>query len=832
MTKVLKNKESKKQEHKTLVLLDAHAIIHRAYHALPNFSNSKGEPTGALYGIVAMLVNILKDIKPDYIAACFDLPKPTFRHKVFKEYKGGRKKSDGALVAQIIKSRDIFKAFNIPIYELEGYEADDLLGTIVEQVTVKPGLAAGGIDLDIVIASGDMDTMQLVQGKRVQVYTLKKGVKDTIMYDEAAVLERFKFTPTLLTDYKGLRGDPSDNIPGIKGIGEKTATDLIVKYGDLDGIYKALEKYEQDNDEDEEKVITPKEKKELKDNTGLTSRILGLLLDNKDEAYFSKMLATIVGDAPIQYELPSEEWLTEVESEPVIELLSSLELRTLVPRVKELLGVVEMDKELTKLTVEHLGEQEVQEVAIMLWLIKSDITNPTLDDILQFTNATTWVEAREAIEKLLKERGLVDVYEKVEKPLIQIIQQMNTAGVLLDSTYLEELSKEYHTELDIIEKDIYKLAGREFNIRSPKQLGEVLFSEDGLGLKSKKKTASGQYSTNEKELKKLAGEHSIIDKVFAYRELQKLLSTYVDNLPKMVASIEDGGDGRLHTQFLQSGTTTGRMASQSPNMQNIPTKSEHGRRVRKGFIAPRGSVLVALDYSQIELRIAAMLSADERLGQVFKDGGDIHEAVAMEVFNVNEGGVTSEMRRRAKAINFGILYGMGVNALRAGLQEGGDEVSHKEAKEYLTTYFERFSGLAAWIDQTKSDAARLGYTTTLFGRRRYFDGLQSKLPFIRAAAERMAVNAPVQGTAADIMKLATIAAGEYIQKAGIQDKVKLILQVHDELIYEMPEDGWQEYALAIEEVMESILPSELSQGVPIVADIKYGTNWAEMKGIE
>lgn len=828
MTKALKNKESKKQKHKTLVLLDAHAIIHRAYHALPDFSNSKGEPTGALYGIVAMLVNILKDIKPDYIAACFDLPKPTFRHKIFKEYKGGRKKSDDALVAQIIKSRDIFKAFNIPIYELEGYEADDLLGTIVEQVIYSTGSGQASekaeskfTNLDIVIASGDMDTMQLVQGKRVQVYTLKKGVKDTIMYDEAAVLERFKFIPTLLTDYKGLRGDPSDNIPGIKGIGEKTATDLIVKHGDLDAIYAALEVYKDTED-----------KKVIKENTGLTPRILALLLDNKDEAYFSKMLATIVGDAPMTYELPKEEWLTEVDAEPVMELLSELELRTLIPRVKELLGVVALDKELSKLTVEHIGEKEVQEVAIMLWLIKSDITNPTLDDILQFTNATTWVEAREAIEKLLKERGLVDVYEKVEKPLIPIIKQMNATGVLLDSEYLGELSKEYHTELDIIEKDIYKLAGREFNIRSPKQLGEVLFSEGGIGLKGKKKTASGQYSTNEKELKKLAGEHPIIEKVFAYRELQKLLSTYVDNLPKMVSSIEEGGDGRLHTQFLQSGTTTGRMASQNPNMQNIPTKSEHGRRVRKGFTAPRGSVLVALDYSQIELRIAAMLSQDEKLGQVFKDGGDIHEAVAMEVFNVSEGGVTSEMRRRAKAINFGILYGMGVNALRAGLQEGGDEVSHKEAKEYLTTYFERFSGLASWIDQTKSDAARLGYTTTLFGRRRYFDGLQSKLPFIRAAAERMAVNAPVQGTAADIMKLATIAASGYIQKAGIQDKVKLILQVHDELIYEMPEDGWQEYALEIEKIMESILPKELSRGVPIVADIKYGTNWADMKSIE
>jgi len=806
--KAQKNKEAKQLEHKTLVLLDAHAIIHRAYHALPDFSNSRGEPTGALYGIVAMLVNILKDIKPDYIAACFDLPKPTFRHKVYKEYKGGRKKSDDALVTQIMRSRDIFKAFNIPIYELEGYEADDLLGTIVEQVK----------NLDIVIASGDMDTMQLVQGTRVQVYTLKKGVKDTIMYDEAAVIERFKFVPKLLTDYKGLRGDPSDNIPGIKGIGEKTATDLIVKYGNLDAIYKGIEKYKDSS------------KDEIKQNTGLTPRVLGLLLDNKDEAYFSKMLATIVGDVPVTYALPAQGWLTEVNSESIITLLSDLELRTLVPRVKKLLGIVESESAQAQLTTEKIGEAEVQEVALMLWLIKSDITNPTLDDILQFTNATTWEEARGSIGKVLKERGLTEVYEKVEKPLLPIIQQMNKTGVLLDTKYLEDLSKEYHTELDILEQDIYKLAGQEFNIRSPKQLGEVLFDpEKGLGLKSKKKTASGNYSTNEKELKKLIHEHPIINKVFAYRELQKLLSTYVDNLPKMVADKEGGGDGRLHTQFLQSGTTTGRMASQSPNMQNIPTKSEHGRRVRKGFIASKGNVLVALDYSQVELRIAAILSRDEKLLQIFKSGGDIHEAVAMEVFNVKSAEVSSEMRRRAKAINFGILYGMGVNSLRAGLQEGGDEVTHKEAKEYLTTYFERFNGLAKWIDQTKSDAARLGYTTTLFGRRRYFDGLQSKLPFIRAAAERMAVNAPIQGGQADVMKLATIATDAYIQKNDLQDTVKLILQVHDELIYEMPAKGWQEYACAIQKIMEDILPLELSHGVPIITDIKMGQNWAEMK---
>ncbi len=804
----------KKSKHKTLVLLDAHAIIHRAYHALPDFHNSKGEPTGALYGIVAMLVNILKDIKPDYIAACFDLPKPTFRHQAYKGYKDGRKKSDDALIAQIIRSKDIFKTFNIPIYELEGYEADDLLGTIVNQVVIEKNLA-----VDIVIASGDMDTMQLVRGKRVQVYTLKKGVKDTIMYDESAVLQRFKFASKFLADYKGLRGDASDNIPGIKGVGEKTATDLIVKYGDLDAIYKVLEKYKDEKD-----------KNIIKQNTGLTPRILTLLLDNKDEAYFSKMLATIVGDAPITYKLPKKLWLEEVNPKLALKLLLELELRTLVPRVKELLGVTEQESTDENGTVNKIKEEELQKVAIMLWLIKSDITNPTFDDIMQFTNAKSWQEAKAGIELLIKDRNLTEVYKKIEEPLISIINKMNKTGVLIDKEYFFTLSKEYHAELSILEKEIYSLAGREFNIRSPKQLGEILFDPiNGLGLKSKKKTASGNYSTNEKELKKLVGEHKIIHKIFAYRELQKLLSTYVDNLPKMVVSKENGGDGRLHTHFLQAGTTTGRLASQNPNMQNIPTKTKHGKRVRGGFIAEKGNVLVALDYSQIELRIAAILSKDERLMQIFKDGGDIHQAVAMEVFGVEKGGVTKQMRSRAKAINFGILYGMGINSLRASLQEGGDAVTNKEAKEYLNTYFERFNGLAKWIDQTKSDAQRLGYTQTLFGRRRYFEGLQSKLPFIRASAERMAINAPIQGSQADMIKLAMVRADNYIQENNLQNKVKLILQVHDELIYEMQEDIWQKHAKEIQNIMENILPKNITHNIPIITDIKYGKNWADMQ---
>ncbi|MCD5384403.1 MAG: DNA polymerase [Candidatus Pacebacteria bacterium] len=811
---------SKIKNNKTLVLLDAHAIIHRAYHALPDFSSSKGEPTGALYGIVAMLVNILNDIRPEYIAACFDLPKPTFRHEVFKDYKGSRKKSDDALVEQIIRSRDIFKAFNIPIYELEGYEADDLLGTIVEQLTNKKQTPKQGFGVDIVIASGDMDTMQLVDGKRVQVYTLKKGVRDTIIYDETAVIERFKFVPELLPDYKGLRGDPSDNIPGIKGIGEKTATTLISTFGDLDNTYKALDGLDATN------------KEELK-RAGLTPRTLSLLQEGKDEAYFSKMLATIKKDAEINYELPKESWLPSVNREEVFKLLQELELRTLVNRVKSLLingddaEGEEIVSEASELEAEReVSQEEVKQVSLMLWLINSDITNPTLDDVLQFTGETNFNKAKEHIKTVLKDRRLESVYTDIEAPLIAIIKEMNKVGIKLDTGYLTKLSKEYHKELNKIEKEIFKLAGVEFNIRSPKQLGEVLF--DKMGLITKKKTASGQYSTNEKELKKLAKDNPIINLIFEYRELQKLLSTYIDNLPKMLAD-----DGRLHAQFLQAGTTTGRMASQNPNMQNIPTKSEYGMRVRKGFIAQKGNILVALDYSQIELRCVAVLSKDKKLMEIFNSGGDIHNSVACEVFDVRPNEVTPEMRRRAKVINFGILYGMGVNALRESLQEGSDEVvTTKQAREYLNKYFESFSGLAGWIDDTKTNAARLGYTETLFGRKRYFDGLTSKLPFIRAAAERMAVNAPVQGTSADITKLAMIATDKYIKEHKLERKVRLLLQVHDELIYEIfgsIDDGdILEHVKALKNIMESVAKFN----IPIDVDVKIGNNWAEMNKLD
>src|SRR3989344_5514847 len=783
---------------KRLILLDAHAIIHRAYHALPEFTSTKGEPTGALYGLSAMLLKIIADLKPDYIISCYDLPEPTYRHEAYDGYKAGRAKADDALIAQIERSRDIFKAFNIPIYEKAGFDADDILGTIVKQMKSKK-------DVDIVIASGDMDTLQLVEKKRVQVYTLKKGIQDTILYDEDAVNERFGFPPKLLPDFKGLRGDPSDNIIGIAGIGEKTATQLITTFGSIENIYKTLKK-----------------DKEVFAEAGIKSRVVTLLEENEEEALFSKMLAQIRLDVPISFALPKILWRDELSPEAVLELFAELNFRMLADRVRQLFKQTgELQFEEIKEKEEVVDESELKKTGIALWLLSSNITSPTRDDIYAFAKTKTFSEASSYIFSELKKQKLEDVYTKIELPLIPIVECMERDGILIDQTYLKKLSTEYHTELKKLEKRIYKHAGGEFNINSPRQLGDVLFENMGLGVKNQKRTGTGQKSTRESELEKMRGLHPIISEILSYRELQKLLSTYIDNLPHMI-----GDDGRLHAEFLQAGTTTGRMSSQNPNLQNIPIRSDLGKKIRNAFIAPEGSTLVALDYSQIELRVAAFLSGDKKLIQIFKAGGDVHTAVAAEVFDVPSELVDAEMRRRAKVINCGILYGMGVNALRQNLG-----ATRAEAQTFYNEYFKNFSGLARYFVHVKASAERLGYTETFFGRRRFFEGIRSRLPFIKAQAERMAINAPIQGTEADIIKIAMVRADAYLKEQGLSREARLLLQVHDELVYEMPKGKEDEITKALKHIMESVLSLQETEGVPLVVEGKSGRSWGEMTPI-
>ncbi len=781
---------------KRIVLLDTHAIIHRAYHALPEFTGPTGAPTGALYGLVSMLLKIITDLKPDYIAACYDLPKPTIRHEAYADYKGTRAKTDDALALQLGESRKVFTAFSIPMYEREGFEADDLLGTIAYELK-------GEKNVDVIIASGDMDTLQLVDDERVRVYTLKKGINDTILYDEKAVVERFGFLPALIPDWKGLRGDPSDNIKGVPGIGEKTATELITNFGSIEKIYETLKKGDE--------AFLKK---------GIKARMIGLLKEHEEDARFSKSLATIRLDAPIAFALPEQVWRENVEVQNMFTMCDEFGFRTLKERIKTMFRNESENGETSELLPEEkVDATHLSEAQAMLWLISSEFTNPSLDDILAFTKERTFAPAFAVLERQLAECGRVkEVYEKIEKPLIPVIRKMEEHGVLIDPAVLKGLAKEYRTELEKIEKRIHRTAGREFNVSSPKQLGEVLFDELKIIPERMKKTAGGARSTRESELEKIREIHPIVNDILEYRELKKLLSTYIDNLPPMLDA-----ENRLHAEFLQTGTTTGRMASQNPNLQNIPLRSERGRAIRHAFVAPKGFALLALDYSQIELRLAAILSGDNKLCDIFKSGRDVHTEVASQVFHVPPEKVDAEMRRRAKVINFGILYGMGVNALRAQLGS-----TTAEAHQYLENYFSTFKTLAEYLESTRGFARKNGYTETLFGRRRQFPEMKSSLPYVRAQAERMAINAPLQGTSADLIKLAMSRVDEMIEKEEDQENAYLLLQVHDELVYEIRDERVGELSAKIKEIMESVLSKKETHDVPIIATMKSGPDWGTM----
>jgi DNA polymerase I len=787
---------SKTEKNKKLVLLDAHAILHRAYHALPEFATKAGEPTGALYGIAAMLMKIIQDLKPDFVIACYDLPGPTYRHEAYVDYKAGRKKAEEDLISQIIRSRDIFEAFGIPIYDKAGYEADDIIGTIAEITKKKK-------DFDVVIASGDMDTLQLVEGKKVTVYTLKKGIKDTIVYDEQAVIDRFGFKPEMLADYKGLRGDLSDNIIGIAGIGEKTASELILKFGSIENIYKQLRK---------DKSVFEKE--------GIKPRIIKLLEEGEEEALFSKMLATIKKDVPINFEIPKKEFTEAIDVEKIDNLMKDLEFRTLRVRAGQMFGAKTGD--LLQENQKEISAEEIKKIGLALWVIDSNYINPDISDILDYAKTDDFEEAKKKIMSDLDKNPSAKIYYEIEEPLTKVVVDMQNNGIKLDREYLKKLSENYHKKINKLEQEIYKLAGQEFNINSPRQMGEVLFEKMELKIKGHKKTGSGAKSTRESELEKLKDAHPIIGKILTYRGLQKLLSTYIDNLPLMVLE-----DGRLHTTFLQTGTVTGRMSSNNPNLQNIPVgEDEENEGVRRAFVAEEGMEFVALDYSQIELRIAAILSNDPKLVEIFRSGEDVHAAVAAEVFGVKRDAVSSDMRRQAKVINFGILYGMGVNALKENL--GSDR---ETAQKFYNDYFKEFSGLATYLENVKADVYKKGYTETLFGRRRYFPDIKSRLPFIRAAAERMAINAPIQGSQSDIIKKAMISIHDFLQKNKLQDSFKMVLQVHDELIFEATKKDSLEIAKQIKEIMENVLPLEKTAGIKLGVNISKGDNWADLKKI-
>lgn len=781
-----------------VVLLDSHAIIHRAYHAMPEFSTRDGTPTGGLFGVCSILISIIAEQKPDYIIATYDLPGGTFRHEAYDEYKAGRAKADDALVQQINSSRDIFAAFGIPIYEKPGYEADDMLGTLAEVLKKDK-------KNEIVIATGDHDTMQLIDGDQVVIMTPQKG-NSVMIFNEGAVQERYGFNSDLIPDYKGLAGDPSDNIKGIKGVGAKTATALIQHFGTLEEMYKVLHT-------DEQKIL----------DAGITPRILGLLKEGEEDALFSKELAVIKRDVDIKFELPSAPFQDGLDMAVVGELFRKLEFRTMMERLQKALGVTSTKEELSVSSVDA-DTDVVEKYKLAVHLLNPTIAEPTLDDVLRFVESGDFDDAKKEIDSEIKKMNLEYVWNEIEWPLHSIVQNMNAQGFLLNKKLLEKKSKDFHKKIDALEKKIYTLAGREFNIKSTQQLSVILFEDLGLPTKGIKKTPKGVLSTKESELEKLHGEHEIIELILEYRELTKLTSTYIDNIIPMI----DEKTGRLYSRFIPTGTVTGRMASRDPNLQNIPTGGDYGREIREVFIASPGTKLVSCDYSQVELRAAAMLSGDKKLVSIFENERDVHSEVSIEMF----GSESPDNRRKAKVINFGILYGMGATALRKNL--GAETTTAEEARSYLDTYFERFSGLATYLDKTKEFVKENGFSETLYGRKRFFPDINSKVPFIRAMAERMALNAPIQGTAtADIIKLAMIDLDAWITKEKLDEKIKILAQVHDELVFEIEEKSAEKLSTEIQNIMESVIdnhkPPYKFTSVPLKVGVSIGDNWGELK---
>ena len=720
-----------------LVLVDGHAVFHRAYHALPPLTTSRGELVNAVFGFTSMLLRAIADIKPDYIAVAFDRAEPTFRHQEYTAYKAHRIAAPDELHEQLPRVKEVLETLNIPIFELAGYEADDIIGTLVKQATEN-----GVKGLEVIIVTGDRDTLQLVR-PLVKIYTPGKSFSQAVYYDEKIVKDKYGFEPKQLIDFKAIAGDKSDNIPGVRGIGEVGAVKLIKEYGSVEEVYKNLDK------------IPEKTRK--------------LLEESAEQAVMSKKLATIDLETPIKLEL-AKCVLSDYDKKGAEKLFLSLEFRSLIPKLPG------HEEKMKNRQSSHPNELEDQ-------------------------------------------GGLFDG-EKEEKTgtnqeLDKVLREMERVGILVDEKKLAELSKEIGDKLILLEKEIFEEVGHEFNLNSPKQLSEVLYDE--LCLVPERSTRIKTHkSTDEATLSTLIGAHPAIEPVLRYRELFKLKSTYIDALPTQI-----GSDGRIHTTYHADSTRTGRLSSKNPNLQNIPNRGEWGEKVRSTFVAPTGSVLVSADYNQIELRVMAHVSSDKELERVFVNGEDIHTEAAMAVLGKKENEVTREDRRIAKIINFGIMYGISPYGLAQQLK-----IEPKAAREIIDKYFERFPKVKEWVGNTLRDAYEKGFVTTLGGFKRYVLELRSNNQTVRKLGERIAVNSPIQGTAADIIKKAMVEIDKKLKSGNF--KTKMILQVHDELVFEVLEKELNEVAKMVKNTMETCFKLD----VPLVVELKAGKNWGQMQPLK
>jgi len=901
-----------------LVLFDGNALIHRAFHALPPLTVSKtGEMVSAVYGFALMVLKVVNELKPTHYAIAFDMKAPTFRHQLFEQYKAQRPKAPEELVNQFGRVRQLVEAFHIPIFELEGYEADDILGTLSQQASHQ--------DIDTIIVTGDADTMQLVSPRVKILYPRPRGgFSDTMLYDEAAVSQKYGVKPEQIADFKGLVGDPSDNIPGVRGIGEKTAVKLIQQFGSIEQIYDHIDE------------VTP-------------ARLQALLRENEAIARQSKELATIVIQTPISLNLDDCQ-VSQYDRHQVTELLRELEFVSLLPKLPqieieneaparvetkppqrdyrivnttpaldELLDRLSaaksfaFDLETTSLDpmsaqlvgisfspapgeayyipVGHVGWGQIEQLPLeqviarlkppledqnlaklahngkydMAVLAEYGITvkNLTFDSMLaayllgekslglkalafsklaiEMTPITDLIGSgakqismsqveiarvadyacadadmtgrlAEMLQAELHHQGLWQLFFHVELPLMPVLVHMERNGIALDTKLLRQMSHRLGEQLLKLEAEVYNSVGHQFNINSPQQLSTVLFDE--LRLAPARKTKSGFFSTEASVLEELRGAHPIMDYLLQYRHLAKLKSTYVDALPSLI----NPKTGRVHTSLNQTQTATGRLSSSEPNLQNIAVRDELGKEIRKSFITPSGSYLLAADYSQIDLRALAHLSQDKSLLAAFQRDEDIHTATAAQVFGVDPSAVTPDMRRVAKTVNFGVIYGMSDYGL-----EQATGLSREEAAQFIAAYFEKYPGVKQYLESTKEQARKEGFVQTLLGRRRSIPEINSSNRQVREAAERMAINMPVQGTSADIIKVAMINLDREIDKRRLESK--MLLQVHDELIFEVPEAELEEMSQLASKLMSTAI--ELS--VPLKVDIKTGTNWGEME---
>lgn len=780
---------------KTLVLIDANALIHRAFHALPPLRNQTGIITNAVYGFSSTLLKMLKDLEPDYIAAAYDLPGPTFRHEAYEKYKIHRAKAPDELYSQIPYTKKVLEAFGIPSYEMKGYEADDIIATLTEKLGQEE-------NLKIIIVTGDLDALQLVKDKKIVVYTMKKGLSDTIIYDEEMVKGRYGLKPEQLNDYRGLKGDPSDNIPGVPGVGDKTASELLKEYGTIENLYKKL------------KLEVGSKKLEIKES------IRRKLLENEEQAMFSKHLSMMVKDLDIDIDLKKTDWKENFKRADLEKVFRELNFTSLIARIPRPGTEVESTADVAKhasgqkspKNSSTQGQFRHRDIQIAAWLLNSELKEPTLDEICLIYKAENISELYEILLKELEGAGLIKIFEEIETPLIPILDEMERNGFKINKEEIEKLDSFTKKEIEKLESKIYKLAGVKFNINSTQQISEVLFGR--LKIRGRiRKTPGGKLSTRAAELEKLREAHPIIALILEYRELEKLKTTYIDPFPKLI----DPKDNRLHTTFIQTGTVTGRLASKNPNLQNIPIKTELGQEFRKVFIAEKGYKLLSLDYSQLELRIVAHIAQDEKMIGYFKKGEDIHLRTAAEVFDISPERVTPRMRREAKALNFGIIYGMGPQgfARSAGIKQA-------EAKKFIEKYFEEFPKVAEYMDKMRNEAHEKGIVKNLFGRRRQLIEIYSSIPEMARQAERMAINFPVQSVAADLMKMAMIKIYEYIHKNYKESEIKMLLQVHDEIVLEVKENLAKKIAEELKEIMERVYRLD----APLIVDIKIGDNWA------